>query len=87
MKYDICVFGGASLDMMFYQNPDGTYNSTPDMKVPDGKGANQAVASSLTGAKTIIITKIDKDEIGKSILENLKFNMVDTSSIEMIEGL
>lgn len=87
MKYDICVFGGSSLDMMFYQKPDGTYNDTPDMKVPGGKGANQAVAASRAGAKTAIITRIGKDEIGKSILENLNFNMVDTSNVEMVEGL
>lgn len=87
MKYDICVFGGSSLDMMFYQKADGTYSSTPDMKVPGGKGANQAVAASRAGAKTTIITKVGKDEIGKSIIENLNFNMVDTSNVEMIEGL
>lgn len=87
MKYDICVFGGSSLDMMFYQKTDGTYNYTPDMKVPGGKGANQAVAASRAGAKTTIITRIGKDEIGKSIFENLNFNMVDTSNVEMIEGL
>lgn len=87
MKYDICVFGGSSLDMMFYQKADGTYNDAPDMKVPGGKGANQAVAASRAGAKTTIITRIGKDEIGKSILENLNFNMVDTSNVEMVEGL
>lgn len=87
MKYDICVFGGSSLDMMFYQKANGTYNDAPDMKVPGGKGANQAVAASRAGAKTTIITRIGKDEIGKSILENLNFNMVDTSNVEMVEGL
>lgn len=87
MKYDICVFGGCSLDMIYYQNSDGTYNNVPDMKVPGGKGANQAVAASRAGAKTTIISRIGKDDIGKSILENLNFNMVDTCNIEMVEGL
>lgn len=87
MKYDVCVFGGSSLDMMFYQKEDGTYNNIPDMKVPGGKGANQAVAASRAGAKTTIITKVGKDEIGKSIIDNFSFNMVDTSNVEMIENL
>ena len=69
MKYDICVFGGSALDMMYYQKADGSYSNAPDMKVPGGKGANQAVAAARAGAKTTIITKIGKDDIGYSILE------------------
>jgi len=87
VKYDVCVFGGCALDMMFYQKPDGTYDKSPEIRVPGGKGANQAVAASRAGAKTTIITRIGKDEIGRSILENLKFNMVDTFHVEMVEGL
>lgn len=87
MKYDVCVFGGCSLDMMYYQKADGTYDENPEMRVPGGKGANQAVAAARAGAKTTIITRIGKDEIGKNILENLKFNMVNTLHVEMVEGL
>lgn len=87
MKYDICVFGGCSLDLIYYKNVDGTYKEEPDMKVPGGKGANQAVAAARAGARTTIISRIGKDEIGKNILENLNFNMVDTSNIEMVENL
>ena len=87
MKYDVCVFGGAALDQTFYQNVDGSYDKTPNVYAPGGKGANQAVAAARAGAKTTIITKIGKDDIGENILENLRFNMVDTSNIEMIEGL
>lgn len=87
MKYDVCVFGGAALDQTFYQNVDGSYDETPNVYAPGGKGANQAVAASRAGAKTTIITRIGKDDIGENILENLHFNMVDTSNVEMIEGL
>lgn len=87
MKYDVCVLGGCSLDMMFYQKVDGTYDDAPEMKVPGGKGSNQAVAASRAGAKTTIITRIGKDDIGRNILENLKFNMIDTFNVEMVEGL
>lgn len=87
MKYDVCVFGGCSLDQMFYQHTDGSYNEKPDMKVPGGKGSNQAIAASRAGAKTTIITRIGKDEIGKNILENLRFNGVNTSHVDMVENL
>ncbi len=87
MNYDVCVFGGCALDQMYYQNSDGSYNKEPSMKVPGGKGANQAVAAARAGAKTTIISRIGKDEIGKSILENLNFNLVNTSNIEMVDNL
>lgn len=87
MKYDVCVFGGCSLDQMFYQNADGTYSERPNVSSPGGKGANQAVAASRAGAKTTIITRIGKDKIGQQILDNLQFNLVDTSNVEMVDGL
>lgn len=87
MKYDVCVFGGCSLDQMFYQNIDGSFKEIPEMKVPGGKGANQAVAASRAGAKTTIISRIGKDSIGKNIIENLNFNMVNTQNIDMVEDL
>lgn len=87
MKYDVCVFGGCSLDQIFYQNIDGSYDERPNSYAPGGKGANQAVAASRAGAKTTIITRIGKDDIGQSILENLRFNSVDVSNVEMINDL
>ena len=87
MKYDVCVFGGCSLDQTFFQNMDGSYDEMPNSIAPGGKGANQAVAASRAGAKTTIITRIGKDNIGETILENLKFNLVDTSNVDIVEGL
>ena len=87
MKYDICLFGGCSVDLMFYEKEDGTYNKTPDKIVPGGKASNQAVAASRAGATVTIITRIGKDKIGETIFNNFKYNQVDTSNIEMINGL
>lgn len=87
MKYDICVFGGCSLDMTFYANLDGSYNSEPSIMAPGGKASNQAVAASRAGAKTTIITRIGNDDIGNVILDNLKANDIDTSNVEVIDGL
>lgn len=87
MKYDICVFGGCSLDQTYFQKLDGSYNDIPDIISPGGKGANQAVAAAKAGAKTTIITRIGKDKIGKEILDNLNYFNIDTSNVEEIENL
>ena len=87
MYYDVCVFGGCSLDNMFYQSPDGQYSEVPNLVVFGGKGANQAVAASRAGAKTTIISRIGKDTNGLKIIDNFKYNGVDTSNIEMINDL
>lgn len=86
-KYDVCVFGGCSLDMTFFQKEDGTYNLEPDMCIPGGKGANQAVAASRSGAKVVIISKLGKDDIGYKIIDNLRKNGVSTEGVEIVDGL
>ncbi len=87
MKYDVCVFGGCALDQTFFQKVDGSYNDTPDNVSPGGKGANQAVAAAKAGAKTVILTRLGKDDIGRKILDNLNFYQVNTTNVEMVEGL
>lgn len=87
MKYDICVFGGCSMDMMFYGREDGSFSDKPDKAVPGGKAANQAVAAARAGAKVAIITRLGKDKVGASIVDNLQYNGVFTNNVEMVEGL
>ena len=87
MKYDICVFGGCSLDLTYFANADGSYNSEPSIVAPGGKASNQAVAASRAGAKTTIITRLGNDDIGKKILDNLSNNDIDTSNVELVDGL
>ena len=87
MNYDICVFGGCSIDRIFYANEKGEYPDKPDVLVAGGKGANQAVAASRAGAKVTIISKLGKGKIGNQILDNLIYNGVHTQNVEMIDGL
>ena len=87
MKYDVCVFGGSSLDQTFFEKIDGTYSENPDVIAPGGKGANQAVAAAKAGAKTIIISRIGKDTIGDKIIDNLRTYNVNTTCVEIEEGL
>ena len=86
-KYDVCVFGGCSLDMTFFQKSDGTYSVKPDVLFPGGKGANQAVAASRAGAKVVMISKLGNDDVGKIILQNLNKNGVFTNGVELVDGL
>ena len=86
-KYDICVFGGVALDQTYYQHEDGTYSKTPDALYNGGKGANQAVAASRAGGKVVFISRIGKDDIGNKMLENLRYNQVDVSGVEVLDDI
>ena len=87
MRYDVCVFGGCSIDQIFFEKIGNIYSEKPDVIAPGGKGANQAVAASKAGAKTIILSRIGNDDIGKKIIENLNFYGVNTNYIEIEDKL
>lgn len=87
MKYDVCVFGGCSLDLTFFADMNGKYRKEPDVIAPGGKGSNQAVAASRAGSRTTIITKLGNDEIGRTILDNLEKNNVDVSNVDIVSKL
>ena len=84
LKKYIAVIGGCSLDRTFKQQKDGSYSSVPDVSVPGGKGANQAVAASRAGYQVKMISKLgaEDDVISKAIISNLEKNGVDTENIE-----
>ena len=86
-KYDICVFGGCSMDMTFFQNEDLSYNNKPDISLAGGKGANQAVASSRAGAKVVMLTRVGDDEIGEQIIKNLEANNIETAFIDKVKDI
>lgn len=52
---------------------------------PGGKGANQAVAAARSGARTSFIGMVGNDDIGRSLLQTLKENNVDTRNIQTKE--
>ena len=86
MKYDVCVFGGCSLDEMYYIDNNGNIPQVPSIAF-GGKGANQAIAARRAGASVSIISRLGKDSIGQRILENFVYNGVSTNNIELVEGL
>jgi len=87
MKYDVCVFGGCSLDSFFYKDELDQIPSTPSLILPGGKGSNQAVAAARAGASVTMISRLGKDEVGQKNLENLVYNNVTTNNVEIVEGL
>ena len=71
-KYDVCVVGGCSIDMTWY---DTNMNKTEiDF---GGKGANQAVAAARAGAKTCIVTILGNDKYCGLIKDNFSKNNVE----------
>lgn len=87
LKYDVCVFGGCSMDMMFYENEEGKFSKNPSKIIPGGKGANQAVAASRAGAITTIITRVGHDDVGSKIIDNLSYNGVSINNVEQADGI
>lgn len=85
--FDVCVVGGCGIDRIFVSRPDGTYPDVPDRVVPAGKGSNQAVAASRSGASVCILSCIGDDGNGRLVIENLRKECVDTSYVSVLEGV
>jgi len=52
-----------------------------------GKGLNQAVAAAQAGGKVSMIASVGSDIFGELALKYLEDNLVDTSSIKIVEGV
>lgn len=89
--YDILVIGSINADLVFdterRPEPGETVLGNSFITVPGGKGANQAVAAARLGAKVGFIGCVGEDTNGKSMLENLRSQGVDTKGIRILEGV
>lgn len=85
--YDVTVFGGCSVDQMYYQLEDDTFPNEPDCYVPGGSGSNQAVAASRAGAVVNMISVVGNDKVGQAIINSLNRNGIRTNDIEMLTGI
>lgn len=87
----VVVFGGCSLDITYKQQKDGNYPNKPTAVAPGGKGSNQAVAASRAGANVKMITRLgglpEEADITYAIIKNLQDNGIDTSCVELAEGV
>lgn len=55
--------------------------------IPGGKGANQAVAASRSGANTSMVGCVGRDGFGQELLDSLTCARVDVSGVESLPGV
>lgn len=91
----IVVVGSINMDLVVrapvHPAPGETVLGSDFHTIPGGKGANQAVAASRlcgrmaapSGSTVSMIGRVGRDEFGKSLLENLRKEKINTDSISI----
>lgn len=91
MGSTIVVVGSLNIDLVVLTSriplPGETLAGQELHLIPGGKGANQAAAASLSGAKTRMIGCVGEDPFGKVLLRSLKVTGVDATGVSRIEGV
>jgi ribokinase len=87
----IIVFGSINMDVNmrvphFLRPGETLLAPTYDMS-PGGKGANQSMAASKSGARTALVGSVGDDGMGNRILANLRRHEVMTSGVAASEDL
>lgn len=79
----VIVLGAINMDVVVGMNGeqlgDGALVGQTLNLYPGGKGANQAVAASRMGARTIMVGRVGRDDFGDRLLGFLRENGVDTT--------
>ena len=87
----IVVVGSANVDLTTitdaFPRPGETIFGTAFHLGFGGKGANQAVAASLCGARVSMIARVGDDLFGPAYIENLKARGVDTTHVKSTSGV
>jgi ribokinase len=82
---DVLVVGGANMDFLIkgaaLPRPGATLQGAEFQEAPGGKGANQAVAAARLGARVALVARVGADARGRSVLERLKAENVDTRAV------
>jgi len=88
MKHKILVIGSINYDLVVFTPrhpaPGETIIGSLFQTFPGGKGANQAVAAARLGGDVQMIGNIGQDGFGEELLDNLRFNRVDTTLIQRV---
>lgn len=83
----VCVLGSINMDLVFQienmPKEGETILSKQFNKNPGGKGANQAVAAKRSGASVYMIGKIGNDDNGRTMVEGLENDGINTSYISI----
>jgi len=87
---EIIVVGSINMDIVNevdrFPQPGETIYGTSTAYVPGGKGANQAVAASKSGASVSMIGAVGQDAFGPILAESLRDAGVDTRFVAVKEG-
>jgi ribokinase len=86
----IVVFGSINLDLIFPLASiprSGETLMTPSVTIaPGGKGANQAVAAALDGARVVMAGAVGRDSLAAGALDLLRAAGVDLTRVAGIDG-
>lgn len=81
----VCVLGSMNMDLVLkiknMPKEGETILSKSFEKIPGGKGANQAVAATRSGADVCMISKIGKDDNGNFLINELKKDNINTECV------
>ena len=87
---NICVIGSLNMDLVVnvdtMPKPGQTIIGSNFKEVPGGKGANQAVAMTRLNGNVSMIGKVGEDGFGKTLINSLKNDKVDTTYIQTAKG-
>ncbi|MDW0108765.1 ribokinase [Sporosarcina aquimarina] len=91
MKKRIVVVGSLNMDIIISTNRlpqiGETILGNEVNYLPGGKGANQAVSIARLGGDVSMIGAVGQDEFGKSLLEQMEQNQVNTEFIDQVEDV
>jgi ribokinase len=87
----IVVVGSANIDLTTitdaFPRPGETIFGSSFHLGFGGKGANQAVAASLCGARVSMIARVGDDLFGPAYIDNLKARGIDTTHVKITRGV
>jgi ribokinase len=85
----VCVVGSLNFDIIcrvaHLPMPGETVAGSGLLRLPGGKGANQAAAAARAGAKTIFVGAIGRDEPGDIVVSALMDRGVDVSGVKVFD--
>lgn len=86
----IIVVGSLNLDCTLrvdrLPGPGETVHSAPALRSPGGKGANQAVAAALLGARVGLVGAVGDDAAGRMLIAAAREAGVDVSAVRLAPG-
>jgi len=87
----VCVVGSLNFDIICrvarLPRPGETVAGSDLLRLPGGKGGNQAAAAARVGARTVFVGAVGRDEPGEIMVGALKASGVDVSGVVVFEEI